>query len=78
MKTSDHTTVKNKRKWIGRILLVLAAALLFNYLYMCGISPVWAAVAIVFCKGFFRFIYAIACLIVSVAILAAILSFLIF
>lgn len=78
MKTSDHTTVKNKRKWIGRILLVLAAALFFNYLYTRGISPVWAAVAIVFCKGFFRFIYVIACLIVTVAILAAILSFLIF
>ena len=78
MKTSDHITVKNKRKWIGRILLVLAAALFFNYLYTHGISPVWAAVAIVFCKGFFRLIYVIACLIVTVAILAAILSFLIF
>lgn len=57
---------------------MLAAALFFNYLYTRGISPVWAAVAIVFCKGFFRFIYAIACLVVTVAILAAILSFLIF
>ena len=78
MKTNDHTTARNKRKWIRRILLALAAAVFFNYLYTHGISPVWAAVAIVFFKGFFRFIYAIACLIVTVAILAAILSFLIF
>ena len=78
MKTNDHTTAKNKRKWIGKILLVLAAALFFNYLYTHGVSPVWAAVAIMFCKGVFRFIYAIACLVVTLAIIFAILSFLIF
>ena len=57
---------------------MLAASLFFDYLYSHGISPVWAAVAIVFFKGFFRFIYAIACLVVTVAILAAILSCLVF
>lgn len=31
-----------------------------------------------FCRGFFRFLYAIACLLVTLAIIAAILSFLIF
>nr|WP_240058011.1 hypothetical protein [Bacteroides uniformis] len=61
-----------------KILFVTATALLFSYLYSRGLSPVWLAVAIVFFKGLFRFIYAIACLLVTLAILAAILGCLIF
>lgn len=72
------TTASNRKKWIWRILLILLTALIFSYLYTRGVSPVWAAVAIVFCRGFFRFLYAIACLLVTLAIIAAILSFLIF
>lgn len=78
MKTNDYTTGKGKRKWTRRMLLLLAAVLFFNFLYAHGISPVWAAVVIVFCKGLFRFIYGIACLLVSLAILAAILGYLVF
>ena len=78
MKTGENTIRKNKRKWVRKILLVLAAALFFGYLYTRGVSPVWVAVAIVFFRGFFRFIYAIACLLVTLAILAAILGYLLF
>ena len=69
------TTASKRKKRIWRIILILLTALGFSYR---GVSPVWAAVAIVFCRGFFRFLYAIACLLVTLAIIAAILSFLIF
>ena len=46
-------------------------------MYTRGISPVWAAVAIVCFRGFFRFLYRIACLLVAAAILFCILSFLV-
>lgn len=72
------TTASKRKKRIGRIILILLTALGFSYLYTRGVSPVLAAVAIVFCRGFFRFLYAIACLLVTLAIIAAILSFLIF
>ena len=47
--------------------LVLVAFAVFSYLYSRGISPVWAAVAIVCFRGFFRFLYKIACLLVAAA-----------
>lgn len=72
------TTASKRKKRIWRIILILLTALAFSYLYTRGVSPVWTAVAIVFCWGFFRFLYAIACLLVTLAIIAAILSFLIF
>ncbi len=72
------TTASKRKKRIWRIILILLTALAFSYLYTRGVSPVWAAVAIVFYRGFFRFLYAIACLLVTLAIIAAILSFLIF
>ncbi len=65
-------------RWLWRILSVIAAAALFGYLYSRGISPVWAAVAIVCFRGFFRFLYRIACIIVAVILLSAILGGLIF
>ena len=65
-------------KWIRMIALGIVAFIVFNYLYSRGISPVWAAVAIVCFKGFFRFLYKIACLLVAAAILFCILSYLVF
>lgn len=52
--------------------------IVFSYLYSRGISPVWTAVAIVCFRGFFRFLYKIACLLVAAAILFCILSCLVF
>ena len=43
-----------------------------------GISPVWTAVAIVCFRGLFRFLYRIACILVALAIILCILSFLVF
>ena len=77
MKTNDPT-VRKRMKWIGLVLTAIVAALLFSYLYTRGISPVWAAVAIVCFPGFFRFIYKIACVVMAALILFAILSFLVF
>ncbi|MDM8269585.1 hypothetical protein QUW50_11145 [Barnesiella viscericola] len=76
MKTNDPT-VRKRMKWIGMILLAVVA-LGFSYLYTRGVSPVWAAVAIVCFPGFFRFIYKIACIVMAALILFAILSFLVF
>jgi hypothetical protein len=77
MKTNNITSA-NWKKWMKIILILIVAPIGFSYLYRHGISPVWAAVAIVIFPGFFRFIYKIACFIVAMAIIFAILSFLIF
>ena len=71
-------SLSNTYKWIKRMALAAAAFIMFSYLYSRGISPVWAAVAIVCFRGFFRFLYKIACLLVAAAILFCILSCLVF
>lgn len=58
--------------------MAVTAFIVFSYLYTRGISPVWAAVAIVCFRGFFRFVYKIACLLLAAAILFCILSHLVF
>lgn len=66
------------KKWIRSFLVVIVAVIGFSYLHKHGISPIWAAVTIVAFPGFFRFIYKIACLIVSLLIIIGILSYLIY
>ena len=43
-------TASKRKKRIWRIILILLTALAFSYLYTRGVSPVWTAVAIVFCR----------------------------
>lgn len=64
-------------RWVRTIALGITAFIVFSYIYSRGISPVWAAVAIVCFRGFLRFLYRIACLLVAAAILFCILSFLV-
>ena len=78
MKTRECIEKLSTAKWIRMIALGIVAFIVFNYLYSRGISPVWAAVAIVCFKGFFRFLYKVACLLVAAAILFCILSYLVF
>lgn len=78
MKASALFSRITGKGWLWRILSVTAAAAVFGYLYTRGISPIWAAVAIVCFRGFFRFLYKIACLIVAAILLLAILGGLIF
>ena len=77
MRTANMTTSKKKSiiKWIA---IVILSALVFSFLYKHGVSPVWAAVAIVAFRGLFKFIYVIASCLVTLAIIVGILSFLIF
>lgn len=77
MNTTKITTDKKKSiiKWLAIVILL---ALVFTFLYRHGVSPVWAAVAIVCLKGVFKFIYVIASCLVTLAIIIGILSFLIF
>ena len=77
---NDHESKGMYRKTENRQMDKKAAAafIMFSYLYSRGISPVWAAVAIVCFRGFFRFLYKIACLLVAAAILFCILSCLVF
>lgn len=65
-------------RWLRIVALAIVASIVFSYLYSRGISPVWAAVAIVCFRGFFRFIYRIACFLLAAAILFGILSYLVF
>lgn len=78
MKAKECIEKPRTGKWIKRMALAAAAFIMFSYLYSRGISPVWAAVAIVCFRGFFRFLYKIACLLVAAAILFCILSCLVF
>ena len=78
MKASALITRITGIRWLWKAILILALAAVFGYLYTRGVSPVWAALAIVFFRGFFRFLYKIACIIVAAALLFAIISSLIF
>lgn len=75
---ANNIIPQNGKQWMKAIAVLIVAIIGFSYLYRHGISPVWAAVAIVVFPGFFRFIYKIACFLVAAAILFAILSCLIF
>ena len=57
--------------WLWKTVLIFALASVFLYLNTRGLSPVWVAVAIIFFRGFLRFIYKIACIIVAAALLFA-------
>lgn len=78
MKTRECIDKIKTNRWVRLIALGIAAFIMFSYLYSRGISPVCIAVAIVCFRGFFRFLYRIACLLVAAAILFCILSFLVF
>lgn len=78
MKASALITRITGMSWPWKAILILALAAVFGYLYTRGVSPVWAALAIVFFRGFLRFLYKIACIIVAAALLFAIISGLIF
>lgn len=78
MKTRESIERLRSSKWIRMMALAIAAFIVFSYLYSRGISPVWAAVAIVCFRGFFRFLYKTACFLLAAAILFCILSYLVF
>ncbi len=78
MKTRECIEKIKANKWIWTIAIGVIAFIVFSYLYTRGVSPVWAAVAIICFRGFFRFLYKIACFLVAAAIIFCILSFLIF
>lgn len=78
MKTRECIDKIKTNRWVRIIALGIAAFIMFSYMYSRGISPVWIAVAIICFRGFFRFLYRIACLLVAAAILFCILSFLVF
>ena len=75
MKTRECIERLRRSKWIRIVTLGIVA---FIYLHSRDISPVWAAVAIVCFRGFFRFIYRIACFLLAAVILFCIISYLIF
>lgn len=78
MKTREYIGKIQTNRWIRIIALGITAFIVFSYMYSRGISPVWAAVAIVCFRGFFKLLYKIACLLVAAAILFCILSYLVF
>jgi len=74
----NSITSMNSKSLLRTVIVFIIAIIAFSYLYKHGISPIWAAVAIIMFPGFFRFIYRVACFLVSTAIIIAILKFLIF
>ena len=78
MKTREYIGKLTTGKWTRMTVLAIAAFIVFGYLYSRGVQPVWTAVAIVCFRGFFRFLYKVACFLVAAAILFCILSYLVF
>ena len=78
MKAREYIERAMTSRWIRIVSLAVAAFIVFSYLYTRGISPVWMAVAIVCFRGFFRFIYKIACFLLAAVIIFCILSYLVF
>ena len=78
MKTRECIERLRTSRRIRIAALAVVAFIVFSYLHSRGISPVWMAVAIVCFRGFFRFIYRIACFLLAAAILFCILSYLVF
>ena len=78
MKTRECIERLRTSRRIRIAALAVVAFIVFSYLHSRGISPVWRAVAIVCFRGFFRFIYRIACFLLAAAILFCILSYLVF
>lgn len=78
MKTKERIRKIADSRWARTLALAVTAAIIFSWLYSHGISPVWTAVAIICFRGLFRFLYRIACFLVTLAIILCILSFLVF
>lgn len=78
MKTRECIERLRTSRRIRIAALAVVAFIVFSYLHSKGISPVWTAIAIVCFRGFFRFIYRIACFLLAAAILFCILSYLVF
>lgn len=78
MKAREYIERAMTGRWLRLAALAIVAFIVFGYLYARGISPVWVAVAIVCFRGFFRFLYKVACFLVAAAILFCILSYLVF
>lgn len=78
MKTREYIERARTGRRLRLAALAIVAFVVFGYLYTRGISPVCVAVAIVCFRGFFRFIYRIACFLLVAAILFFLLSHLLF
>ena len=74
---SERKNQENSRQQVGKDGSIGPRSR-HSWLYSHGISPVWTAVAIVCFRGLFRFLYRIACILVALAIILCILSFLVF
>lgn len=70
--------IDNKKHLVGRILAFGLLTLALGYLHSRGLSPVAAALVLIGCRGFFRFLYAIVSFLLTTALIVAILAFIIF
>jgi hypothetical protein len=74
---NTNNTSSSGTKWIKAAVIFIIALSGFSYLYRHGVSPVWAAVLIVLFPGIFRFLYKVVCFFIALAILIAIIRFII-
>ena len=70
--------INNKKYLAGRLLALGLLALLFGYLHSRGLSPVSAALVLICGRSVFRFLYAVASFLLTVAFIIAILGFVIY
>jgi hypothetical protein len=67
--------ISQKTAWT--VILILLLVICFCFLSKMGIQPLWAAIGVVFIKAFVRFIFRITVVLVSIAIVISLFTFLI-
>jgi mannose/fructose/N-acetylgalactosamine-specific phosphotransferase system component IID len=60
----------------GIIPIILLATGVW-FLFKMGMEPLWAAIAVIILKGFIRFVYRLTVMLVAVAVVISLLTFLI-
>lgn len=66
----------NRKRLIVKIATIILAATAFIWLHKHGMSPVVAALAVVFLRSIFRFLFKAACCLMTLAVLIGIIVFL--
>jgi len=70
--------MNNRRRFVGRILGLGVFGIAFGYFYSRGLSPAEAALALICCRGLFRFLYAVVSFLLTTALIITILGFIIY
>lgn len=76
MKTMAIKPAADKMRLLRKVVMVLAAAAAFVWLHKHGMSPVLAALVLLFLRSVIRFLFRMICCLMTLAVLIALIMFL--